>query len=468
MNILQTLEEVKKSVQSIIASIKPVDAIIAAIGQAGGIAYLVGGSVRDAFLNLPIKDLDIEIHNLSMQQLEDLLSQFGYVNVVGKSFGVLKLERLPVDWSLPRTDTKGRKPQVTIDPWLDSKHAFERRDLTMNAMGLNLHTYELIDPFDGLHDLQMGYLRTPNPQFFLEDPLRFYRVMQFVGRFGFTPDRVLSKLCSIMDISHVSRERIEEEFRKLFLYSQRPSLAFIWLDSIGRLDDVAPELAATKGMLQEPDWHPEGDVFEHTLQTIDAAAQYDYVSHHEKLLIMYACLCHDLGKVATTKLIKGRLTAHDHAQQGVYYATKLLKRITHTSFLVDGVKKLVKTHLYPFEFITGNAGLGAYKRLALFLAPEVSITMLAKVACADKQARNSNRHKPLNTTQPIVDTFLEHAERAGVLHTVEAPLLQGRDLMPEIEPGPRMGVLVKKAYALQLSEGIKDKEILKRLVLKDE
>ena len=468
MKNIETYESIKDTITSLITRYGFLQALIHDLEQAGAVVYLVGGSVRDAFLQMPIKDLDIEVHKLSLDRLEKVLQKYGNVNAVGKSFGVLKLESLPIDWSLPRIDEAGRKPHVTVDPWMDIKTAFERRDLTINAMGINLITFGLVDPFDGLNDLKMGILRTPNPRFFIEDPLRFYRVMQFIGRFEMYPDLILTKICSLMEISKVSRERIELEFGKLLLQSKKPSIALRWLNEIGRLEEVLPELAATKDILQEPDWHPEGDVFEHTLQTIDAAACLDYSSPEEKLIILYASLCHDLGKTVTTKLIKGRLTAYDHAKQGVYCTKKLLKRITHNNLLIDGVCKLVSAHLYPFEFILGNAGMGAYKKLALKLGPDITLAMLAKVALADKQGRNVERGKPLHTKQPLLDKFLYNAERAGVLSSIEKPILQGKDLMPEVQPGPHMGLLVKKAYAIQLSEGIKDKEILKSLVLNDE
>ena len=277
MKNIQSLASIQDVIKQHIADAYPFQNIIHDLHQAGAVVYLVGGSVRDALLNLPIKDLDVEVHKLSLDNLEIILQRFGRVNVVGKSFGVLKLENLPIDWALPRIDDVGRKPHVTIDPWMDIKTAFERRDLTINAMGINLVTFEFVDPFDGLNDLKMDVLRTPNPNFFVEDPLRFYRVMQFIGRFEMYPDLVLTKVCSLMDIAKVSKERIESEFKKMLLQSKKPSIAIMWLEKIDRLGEILPELAATQGILQEPDWHPEGDVYEHTLQTIDAAASYEYI-----------------------------------------------------------------------------------------------------------------------------------------------------------------------------------------------
>ena len=466
MELMYDSKKVKKELNILISAYPLVATIIADIDNNGGISYLVGGAVRDLILGLPVKDLDIEIHKLSLDALETILQKYGYVNKVGKVFGVMRLENLDIDWSIPRSDASGRKPHVVIDPWMDIKQAFERRDLTMNAMGINLITGELVDPFNGLEDIQHGVLRAPNPALFIEDPLRFYRVMQFIARFDMKPDRILTMLCSTMDISKVSHERIETECKKWLLKSKKPSQSLQWLDSISRLYDVFPEVAATKGILQEPDWHPEGDVFEHTKESLDAAAALNYEDDEERLIILYAALCHDLGKTVTTQLKKGRLTSHDHSAKGIPIAKALLKRITHNKALIDAVVKLVDVHLYPPQFIKGDAKSGAYKRLALRLAPAITLVMLAKLSLADRQGRNPQRGTPLKHNEPIIEEFLKKAHDAGVATGVEKPILLGKDLMPEIQPGPEMGLLVKEAYALQLQEGIQDKALLKKLVLK--
>jgi tRNA nucleotidyltransferase (CCA-adding enzyme) len=167
-------------------------------------------------------------------------------------------------------------------------------------------------------------------------------------------------------------------------------------------------------------------------------------------------------------MINGRLTSYDHAKKGVPLTQKLLKRITKNKTLIDAVCKLVEVHLYPTEFIKGHARNSAYKRLALKLAPDVTLAMVALVALADKRGRNSHRGIPLATSikEPLIDAFLHNAQLAGVLSKIEEPILQGKDLMPEVQPGPDMGLLVKEAYAIQLNEDIKDKEILKKRVLK--
>ena len=427
-------------------------------------AVLVGGAVRDLFLDLPLKDLDIEVYNCSLDELETRLKTFGPVSLVGKVFGVLRVHGLDVDWSVPRSDSPGRKPEVKLDPHLSFQKAFERRDLTINAMGIDLNIFQLIDPFQGQKDLQGKIARAPNPLFFVEDPLRFFRVMQFVARFNLKPNEELNKICSQMDISKVSRERIEQEFAKLFLRSPKPSLGFMWLDTIGRLNDIVPELYATKGVAQEPKWHPEGDVYEHTLQTIDAAAALDYRNEYEKLALIYGALCHDLGKTNATQIVDGQIKNYGHAQEGEKEAHKVLKRITHNKELVDAVCKLVLYHMEPLEFVKSGAGAAAYKKLARKLAPEVTLEMLGLLATADKRGRNPQKGSPLTVKMPDIEQFFKKAVDAQVLHEVEQPIVHGRDLLDIIEPGPELGKAVRFAYTVQINEGIRDKEELKNRV----
>jgi len=188
--------------------------MVKAIQEQGGVSYVVGGTVRDLVLGRGIKDIDIEVHGISLNSLEETLKKFGVVKLVGKKFGVLRLHGFDVDWSLPRRDSCGRKPTVEIDPHMTIEQAAKRRDLTMNAMAIDLNYVaqnfetisknfdqklseeesfkniglEIIDPYDGLKDLQEKKLRMVDEALFLEDPLRFFRVMQFVGRFEMLPD----------------------------------------------------------------------------------------------------------------------------------------------------------------------------------------------------------------------------------------------------------------------------------------
>lgn len=455
----------KSLLQNLINDYPYVADSIKKIAEHKGRAFLVGGAVRDLLLGLPVKDLDIEVHGLALEQVQGILSSFGPVSLVGKAFGVLRLHGVDIDWSLPRADSSGRHPQVKIDPHMKIEDAFKRRDLTINAMGIDLHTFELVDPWGGLADLEKKVLRAPDAQLFKEDPLRLFRVMQFIGRFGFKPDTQLNEICRHMDLRGISVERIEAEFDKLLLKSVQPSLGIRWLKDIGRLQEIFPELYNTIGIPQEPEWHPEGDVFEHTMQALDAGVQLEYENQSQKLMALYGLLCHDLGKVTTTKVIDGRIRSLGHEEAGVALARSLLKRITRRVDLIHAVEKIVRHHMAPGVFPKTGAKIPAYKRLALKLAPDVTMELLAKISLADKRGRNPESIKPLTKDIPEVTQFLQMAQKANVVYQPEQPVLLGRDLEGKVEPGPKMGTLLKKAYEIQIDEGITDKQELLNKIL---
>ena len=196
--------KVKANIQKLVKEVVPlfgnVRTIVQALSLSGARALLVGGAVRDVLRGVDVKDLDIEIHGMQLAQVEKILKRFGHVRTVGKQFGVLKIDGVDVDWSIPRSDSSGRKPKVTLDPYMSVKDAFLRRDLTINAMGIDLVTLQLEDPFDGIKDLEQKILRAPDTEKFKEDPLRFFRVMQFIGRLEMYPDAALNELCKTMDL----------------------------------------------------------------------------------------------------------------------------------------------------------------------------------------------------------------------------------------------------------------------------
>ncbi len=435
--------------------------------NAHGRPYLVGGAVRDAVMKLPMKDIDIEVHGLSENAVENILQECGPVSTVGKSFGVLRVHGLDVDWSLPRSDSAGRKPSVIIDPMMSIEQALRRRDLTMNAIAIDLKTEQLIDPFNGVHDIQKKIIRTPDARLFVEDPLRFYRVMQFVSRFEMYPDDELNALCARIDIACVSRERIEQEFKKMLLLSRRPSLGIRWMHSMGRLKELFPELEATVQVAQSPEWHPEGSVFEHSMQSLDAAATIvkTYDNERNKLIILYAALCHDLGKTTTTTHDEhGRIRSFGHEKE-VGGVKAFLKKITHDGDLVDAIISLIMNHMTPLQLVAQQSSLSAYKRLANRLHNNVSISLLSDLVDADRRGRNGASSEPLPGPSEDVLFFVEMAKKAGVFEAKEPPILTGSDLLPYIQPGPAMGRLLKKAYEIQIDDNIHDKKVLLERVL---
>jgi len=201
------------------------------------------------------------------------------------------------------------------------------------------------------------------------------------------------------------------------------------------------------------------------MQAIDAAAGLTFKNPQEKLLVTYAALCHDLGKTTTTSIIDGRVRSPEHEIQGVPVAKRMLTRLTHRNELIDAVAKLVRHHMDPGQFIKNGAKSSAYKRLALKLSPEVSIETLVKLAYADKRGRNPDGPEPLRIAMPEIDEFLKKSEQIRVVHRPEEPVLFGKDLFGIIEPGPRMGEILKKAYEIQIEHGITDKQELIARVL---
>ena len=444
----------EKQLKKLLTRYQPVTQIVAHLTQNNARAFLVGGAARDLLMGLEPKDIDIEIHGIDLNELEATLRNYGPVSLVGKSFGVLRLHSIDVDWSIPRTDSAGRKPQVELDAHMSIQDAFRRRDLTINALGIDLNTYELIDPFDGLSDIKNKRLRAPDAHLFVQDPLRFYRVMQFIGRFEFTPDEELNRVCSTMDLHNVSPERIETEFEKLFLKSRRPSLGIEWLRTVSRQKEILPELHALIGVAQDPQLHPEGDAYVHTLMALDVAAHIAYADEYEKLTLMWAALCHDLGKLTTSELVDGRIRSLGHAQASIEPTQKLMSRITNKKELIDAVCKLVAHHMDPVQFVVNNAQPAAYKRLARKLAPQTNLIMLTKLAQADQL---DNRHH--------IEQFEAQARALEIAQEAEKPVLQGRDLLDVVTPGPELGKLLEIAYEIQISQGIKDLAELKRRVL---
>lgn len=467
MKSTKVVENIQKALNHIFSTSSLIKAIVERLDQSKGRALLVGGAVRDLLQEKPAKDLDIEVHGLSLNQLEQILKEFGHVRLVGKAFGVLRVDGLDVDWSIPRVDSSGRKPKVVFDPHMPLEQALRRRDLTINAMAIDLITRELQDPFDGLRDLEKRILRVPDRKLFIEDPLRYFRVMQFIGRFQCNPDQELYELGKTMDLSDISQERIVEEFAKLCIKGTKPSLGIQWLQDTGRLKTILPEIYNTIGVEQDPEWHPEGDVYEHSKQAMDAAVSLNYETDEDKLTMVLAALCHDVGKVVATQHVDGRIRSLGHDVKGVPLADKLLDRMINTQKIKDRILKLVRYHMIPVAFVKNNAKASAYKRLAKKLAPETDIQELTRLSQCDKSGRNPDRQAPFEMCpEELIEEFLERAKKYGVDRQPEPPILMGKDLLTHVKPGPELGKLLEKAYTIQIEEGITDKnELKKRLKL---
>lgn len=184
----------------------------------GGSVYYVGGCVRDRLLGRESKDLDIEVHGVTPQQLEAVLDRMGGRRTVGASFGVYGLAGCGLDIAMPRREAavgRGHRDfTVEVDPWLGPERAARRRDFTVNALMEDVLTGQVLDFFGGREDLRRGLLRHVDDHSFPEDPLRVLRGAQFAARFGFTVAKETVALCRTMDLSALSRERVEGELQR--------------------------------------------------------------------------------------------------------------------------------------------------------------------------------------------------------------------------------------------------------------
>jgi tRNA nucleotidyltransferase (CCA-adding enzyme) len=324
------------------------------IRRAGGRTWLVGGCIRDLVLGRQPRELDLEISGLPPGQLHALLTEHFSVQFVGKAFGVFKLQGLPVDISIPsRMVIDNESAQGLLrqsDPDMDIDEALARRDFTMNAMAWDPDTLDLRDPFNGRADLDAHVLRHVSDRF-REDPLRVLRGMQLAAQFGLTAAPETVALCKTLSQDGQPSERLWEEWKKLLLQGITPSLGLQFLSDCGWLR-FYPELAALQGCEQDPIWHPEGDVWIHTLHCLDWFAIERTGNQDDDLIVGLGILCHDFGKPATTTTDFGRITSRGHEPEGEAPTRRFLERLTNQDDLINEVIPLVLCHLRPAHCMT--------------------------------------------------------------------------------------------------------------------
>ena len=432
--------------------------LAAAVRDAGGRALLVGGCVRDIQMGLEPKDWDLEVYDVEPTRLRALLDQFGPVNVAGEAFTVYKLGP-DLDVSLPRRERKmGRGHRGFViegDPSMSIEEATRRRDFTVNAILQDPLTGEIIDSFGGQQDIDNKILRAVSVDTFVEDSLRVLRAAQFAARFEFDIDAETIALCSTIDLSDLPAERIWGEVEKLLLRSHHPSIGLDWLRKLGAVEQLFPELQSLIGVVQDPEWHPEGDVFVHTLLVSDRAHELiDELPYAKQVTVMLAAVAHDFGKPPTTEFLEGRWRSRGHEEAGVRPTEQFLDRLN--IYTLDGydvraqVIALVREHLKPGEFFKkrDEVGDGAFRRLAR----KCELDLLYRLAKADSLGRNAEwvpREKWYDAEAQ--EWFIQRAKKLEVEQQPPAPILLGRHLLEiGLEPGPRVGEIMKAIYEMQL------------------
>jgi tRNA nucleotidyltransferase (CCA-adding enzyme) len=440
-------------------SIETATRIAESVRAHGGRALVVGGWVRDQLLGRAAKDLDLEVYGIEAADLAPLLARFGTVNTVGESFTVFKVD--DIDVALPRRDSKvgrgHRGFEVVGDPAMSVVEAARRRDFTINAIAWDPLTHEYLDPFDGRGDLlDRKILRAVDPQTFGEDSLRVLRGIQFAARFNLHMDAGTKDICRRIELDDLPAERVWGEIDKLLLLAERPSVGLALALELGVITRLFPELLALVGCEQEPDWHPEGDVWVHTLMVIDQArTRIDDLERPQQIAVMLGALCHDLGKPLTTAMIDGRIRSLDHEQAGVAPTLAVLDRLNVQTIggydVRHQITGIVAHHLKPHSFFKSSTpvGDGAFRRLA----QKVDLELLARVAMSDCLGRTGT------FDCSGIDWFLERARALGVEHTAPEPIVKGRHLIDlGVQPGPRMGDLLRQIYERQLDGGVRTLE----------
>ena len=431
--------------------------IAESVNGAGGKTYYVGGFVRDKLLGIENKDIDIEVHGIIPEQLKSILEQVGEPLSYGSSFGIYSLKGSGIDIAMPRkeraTGYGHRDFEVDVDPFIGTTESARRRDLTINAVMQDVLTGEIIDPFGGCGDIRNGIIRHVDPKTFPEDPLRVLRAAQFASRFCFeiAPDTV--ELCRDIDISTLSSERVEEELKKALLKGRKPSAFFEVLRNMDQLGVWFPELKQLIGIEQDPKYHPEGDVWVHTMEVLDRAAEFrDKVSDPYSFMLL--ALTHDLGKIEATEFINGRIHAYGHETLGIPAVESLLKRIVHENRVREYVLNMVPLHMKP--------NMVAYSRSA----EKVTNRMFDAAVSPKDLVYFSMADKPVfSGDDPFTGDSGFLFERLKVYEeTMARPYVMGRDLIDAgLKPGERFAELLEYAHKLRLAGT--DKETALKQVL---
>ena len=421
-----------------------------AVQKAGGVAYFVGGCVRDRLRGAPTKDLDVEIHGLAPAKLEEILDSLGRRIAVGESFGIYGLKGYSLDIAMPRKEEnrgKGHRDfEVFVDPFIGTRKAAERRDFTVNALMEDVLSGRIVDEFNGRRDLEQGILRHVNDQTFAEDPLRVLRGAQFAARFGFCLAPETAEIFKKMSLESLPRERIMGELEKALLKAERPSVFFEILRETGQLDLWFPELKALIGVEQNPKHHPEGDVWIHSMMVLDQAARHRKKAKNP-LGLMLAALTHDFGKAICTERSNGELHSYSHETLGLPLIRSFMRRLTHETGLTRYVLNLAELHMKPNVLAAAQASLKSTNKM---FDQAVDPEGLLWLAAADQTEEN-----------PAYAAFLW--ERLKVFEAyMSRPYVMGKDLIEAgLKPCPEFTEYLQFAHKLRLA-GVEKEEALKQ------
>ncbi|MCD8048037.1 MAG: tRNA nucleotidyltransferase [Clostridia bacterium] len=429
--------------------------IARAVGERGGTVYYVGGFVRDRVRREENKDVDIEVHGIYPQELEEILDSLGERISTGESFGIYNLKGYSIDIAMPRKEEKRgaghRDFDICVDPFLGTYKAAKRRDFTINALMENVLTGEITDHFGGVRDIEEKKIRHIADDTFAEDPLRVLRAAQFAARFGYDVAEETIELCSKMDLSALPKERIMGETEKALLKAEKPSVFFEVLRKMGQLRFWFCELEKTIGVEQNPKFHAEGDVWIHTMMVCDEAAKLREKVQNP-LGFMLAAVAHDFGKVLCTETVNGEIHAYRHEILGLPLVESFMNRLTAEKELILYVMNLAEHHMKPNMLAGDNASIKATNKM---FDKAVDPEGLICLAIADGLGKRTDAEYVSNDEffYKRLEIYREYMKR---------PYVMGRDLIEAgIEPSERFGEYLQYAHKLRLA-GVEKESALRQ------
>jgi len=447
-----------------------------------GDVYAVGGYVRDLIRGIPSEDVDILITHHPVEEIIKKIKSYGKVDLVGKSFGVIKftINRKTYDIALPRRDmpkeseVRGHKDFIiSANPDIPIEIDLQRRDFRCNSIALRLIDNTLIDPFGSLEDIRAKIIRLTNPKAFPEDPLRVLRAARFASVLNFSIDTEIYDSSKDIDLSGLSVERVNEEIFKSLLLSPLPSSGLEELFKLGVLRQLFPELYSLTLSIQDSIFHPEKDLFghhtvwHHTKLTVDQAkrlADRFHLNQEKKLTLLLAALYHDVGKPGTAQweYKKGRMVitnnGHDVASEKI--TKNIFDRFRIFSWNGYNLRKialsLIRCHHRASELWQNKEIITkkAFNRLAADTDGEIEL--LVYLDAADRAGRED---KPVRGLDEEGTWLLKKFDELNVSKETIKPIIMGRDLLKMGQStGPSMGRILKKLYQLQLDNEFETKE----------
>ena len=435
-----------------------VQSISEVVQETGLEAYLVGGVVRDLFLDRATKDIDIAVHGDGIEFAEQLAAHLKKGRVVKyEEFGtaMVPINGFTIEVATARSEQYGadsRKPEVKKGNMEDD---MKRRDFTINALAMSLNPdniYELIDVFNGMQDLKKGLIRTPlDPiETFSEDPLRILRAIRFATQLGFyIQDETFEAISEVKDrIEIISQERITEELKKIIKSDRSPSLGFKLMDKCGLLEIILPDIADLKGTDQKGKYHHK-NVFYHTMEVLDNVAE-----KSNSFKLRFTALVHDVAKPQTKEFVEDKgWTFHGHEVLGVKMIDRICRDLKLPNEVREYSKKLTRLHLRPIALASEEVTDSAIRRLLIEVEDDLDDLMI--LCRSDITSNNPDKVKRYNENFDRVIEKIKTVQERDKLRKFQSPV-RGDEIMDffDLEPGPAVGYIKDN-----IEEAILDGEI---------